>query len=56
MYQNKQVLAIVVAAGSGSRMKTEIPKQFLKIGGETIIEKTVSRFEKNQYVTVFLSW
>lgn len=53
MYQNKQVLAIVVAAGSGSRMKTEIPKQFLKIGGETIIEKTVSRFEKNQYVDGF---
>ena len=53
MYQNKRVLAIVVAAGNGSRMKTEIPKQFLKIGGETIIEKTVSRFEKNQYVDGF---
>lgn len=36
--------AIIVAGGSGSRMKSEIPKQFLKLGDQAIIEVTIRKF------------
>ncbi len=50
MYEKKKVTAVIVAAGSGTRMGTDVPKQFLKIGGRTILETTVAVFEKNPYV------
>lgn len=37
------VTAIVPAAGIGSRMKSSIPKQYLKIDGKTVLEHTVER-------------
>lgn len=36
--------ALIVAGGSGSRMKREIPKQFIRIGAYPILMHTVSRF------------
>jgi 2-C-methyl-D-erythritol 4-phosphate cytidylyltransferase len=36
--------AIIVAGGSGSRMKTEIPKQFLELLGKPIIVHTIEKF------------
>ena len=40
-------LAVIIpAAGSGTRMQSEIPKPYLKIGGKTILEWTVSRFSQ----------
>ena len=42
--------AVIVAAGSGTRMGSDVPKQFLKIGGWTILETAVDVFEKNKYV------
>ena len=50
MYEKKKVTAVIVAAGSGTRMGSDVPKQFLKIGGRTILETTVAVFEKNPYV------
>ena len=50
MYEKKKVTAVIVAAGSGTRMGTDVPKQFLKIGGRTILETAVAVFEKNPYV------
>jgi len=38
--------AIIVAGGSGTRMKSTVPKQFLKVDGEPIIIKTVRQFIK----------
>jgi len=38
--------AIIVAGGSGSRMKSEIPKQFLLYSGEPIIIKTLRKFQE----------
>ena len=39
------VFAVILAAGSGSRMKSaKIPKQFLTIAGEPIIRLTVNKF------------
>lgn len=39
-----QEYAIIVAGGSGSRMKSEIPKQFLKINGLPVLAHTIGAF------------
>lgn len=36
--------AIIVAGGSGSRMKSDVPKQFLLLGGKSILQRTVEQF------------
>ena len=36
--------AVIVGGGTGTRMATEIPKQFLKIGRKPIILRTIERF------------
>ncbi|WP_080059975.1 2-C-methyl-D-erythritol 4-phosphate cytidylyltransferase [Spirosoma aerolatum] len=36
--------AIIVAGGSGSRMKSDIPKQFLLLRGKPILQHTLERF------------
>ena len=38
------VTVIIVAGGSGSRMRARLPKQFLPIGGRPILMHTVERF------------
>jgi 2-C-methyl-D-erythritol 4-phosphate cytidylyltransferase/2-C-methyl-D-erythritol 2,4-cyclodiphosphate synthase len=38
------IAAIIPAAGSGSRMGTDVPKQFLELSGIPILVQTVSRF------------
>ncbi len=38
------IYAIIVAGGSGSRMKSEIPKQFLPLNGKPILIHTVEKF------------
>ena len=38
------IYAIIVAGGSGSRMKSEIPKQFLLLNGKPILIHTVEKF------------
>ena len=40
-------LAIILAGGSGSRLKNELPKQFLKLAGKCIIEHTIEKFENH---------
>ncbi|MCI0505573.1 MAG: 2-C-methyl-D-erythritol 4-phosphate cytidylyltransferase [Gammaproteobacteria bacterium] len=35
--------AVIPAAGSGSRMATDVPKQYLQINGKTILEHTIER-------------
>lgn len=37
------ILTIVVAAGAGMRMRAELPKQFLLLGGEPIVMRTIKR-------------
>lgn len=41
---NWGIYAIIVAGGSGSRMKSEIPKQFLPLKGKPILIHTVEKF------------
>ena len=41
----KRNIAIVLAGGTGSRMGADIPKQFLKFAGRTVLEHSVEAFE-----------
>lgn len=50
MFKEKNVAAIIVAAGRGTRMGSEIPKQFMSIAGKTILETTIYKFEKSNEV------
>ncbi len=46
-----QVAAVVVAAGQGLRAGGEIPKQFRRIAGETLLERALSAFAEASEVT-----
>ncbi len=46
----KNVVAIIPAAGSGKRMKEGINKQFLKVGGQTVLERTLRAFQLSKHV------
>ena len=37
---------VIVAGGSGSRMQSALPKQFLMLGGETIVARTINTFSE----------
>ena len=41
--KEKIVYGVFVAGGSGTRMGTEIPKQFLELAGRTILEHSIRR-------------
>ncbi|MEG0180994.1 MAG: 2-C-methyl-D-erythritol 4-phosphate cytidylyltransferase [Peptostreptococcaceae bacterium] len=41
---------IIVAAGKGSRMKSDINKQFLKLGDREVIAHTIGKFYKNKNI------
>lgn len=53
MYKNKKIIVIIAAAGSGKRMGSGIPKQFLEIEGKYVLVKTALAFSQNQYVDGF---
>jgi len=39
-----QIAAVVVAAGQGVRAGSDLPKQFRRMGGETLLRRALSRF------------
>ena len=41
---------IILASGTGSRYGTDIPKQFIKIAGKTVLEHTIEIFEKSKQI------
>lgn len=43
-------LAIVLASGSGSRFRSDTPKQFLKLAGKTVLEHTLDVFERHPHI------
>ena len=43
--------AVIPAAGTGSRMVSEIPKQYLEIAGKSIIEHTLNCFLQHSVIT-----
>ena len=40
-------IALIVFAGSGTRMHTDIPKQFVKVRGQELVVYTIKKFEAN---------
>lgn len=47
-------IAIIVAGGKGSRLSKDIPKQFIKIQGKTILEYTIEKFKKNNEINLIV--
>lgn len=43
-------IAIIFAGGKGSRMKSEVPKQFLKINGKDILVHTIEVFQHHNMI------
>lgn len=41
-------IAIILASGTGERTGLDIPKQFVKIAGKTVLEHTIDTFEKHK--------
>lgn len=50
MNNKKKIAVIIAAAGTGKRMGSSIPKQYLKIGGEPILLKSVRAFCDNKEI------
>ena len=50
MYQNRKVAVVIAAAGRGTRIGGPVPKQYLKIGGEPVILKTLKMFSAMEEV------
>ncbi|MDR1496479.1 MAG: 2-C-methyl-D-erythritol 2,4-cyclodiphosphate synthase [Clostridiales Family XIII bacterium] len=50
MYSKRKVTALIMAAGNGSRLGAGAPKQFLDIGGESMILRAARAFEECGYV------
>ncbi|MDR2776784.1 MAG: 2-C-methyl-D-erythritol 4-phosphate cytidylyltransferase [Puniceicoccales bacterium] len=42
--------AILLASGIGERIGSDLPKQFLKISGKTVLEHSIEVFERNGFV------
>ena len=40
-----KLFALIVAGGSGKRMQTETPKQFLELAGKPVLMHTIERFK-----------
>lgn len=47
---SKMNIAIILAAGSGTRMGTKTPKQFIEVEGKTLMEYSIAAFERNAYI------
>jgi 2-C-methyl-D-erythritol 4-phosphate cytidylyltransferase len=43
---DRKKYVIVMAAGSGTRMGSELPKQFIELGGKAILQRTIEIFLK----------
>ncbi len=44
------IYAVIAAGGIGSRMGSETPKQYLNVGGKSIISHTVEKFSRNERI------
>ena len=39
-----QTIAVIVAGGRGTRARTGLPKQYMSLGGEPVLRRTVKAF------------
>ena len=50
---DRKKYVIIMAAGSGSRMGADRPKQFLELGGKAVLQRTIEVFlEADPDITV----
>ena len=54
MYNNKHFTAIVLSAGKGSRMHSDIPKQYMKLNGKEVIYYSLNVFQESQVDDIIL--
>lgn len=47
---DKKITAIIVAAGSSTRMKSDKSKLLMEVAGKTVIRRSLEVFENNRYV------
>lgn len=50
MYNDRQVIAIVLAGGKGQRFGKDIPKQFYELNGHPIIYYSLNVFNSNHFI------
>lgn len=48
--KKQSIVAIVPAAGIGQRMQTSLPKQYIEINGQSILEHTLNKLFKINYI------
>lgn len=48
------ISAVIVAAGKGRRMGTDVPKQFLELAGKPVLAHTLEAFEKSRVNEVII--
>lgn len=41
---------VILASGLGTRFSDDLPKQFAKVAGKTVLEHTIEVFEKSKYI------
>lgn len=47
-------IAVILSAGSGSRFKTDMPKQFINLDGAPVITKSLEKFEKAKFIDAII--
>ena len=50
----EKISAIVLAAGKGTRMKSDRPKQFIEVNGRPLIAYSLEAFEKSDVDEIIL--
>ena len=43
-------IGVILAGGSGRRLGSELPKQFIVIAGKTVLAHTLNKFEKHERI------
>lgn len=46
MNKNPSIAVLIVAAGSGERMQSEMPKQYMTVNGKTVLRHTIDVFQR----------
>jgi 2-C-methyl-D-erythritol 4-phosphate cytidylyltransferase len=51
---SQRTVAVILASGSGERFGADLPKQFIKVAGRTILEHTIVAFERSRVDEIIL--
>ena len=54
MFRDKHFTAIVLAAGKGSRMKSDVPKQYMLINDKEVIYYSLKAFQDSDVDDIIL--